>query len=131
MKMLFSLALLAASFATANLHAQVYLFGADPAPAPAAHPAPSPQPLPAVVYLAPVIYQAPVVYQGPVIYQAPVFYQAPMVVEAPPSACSPSSATVLYFPGPGGSYQCNPASTVIYFGREEALRRGYQFNHPR
>jgi hypothetical protein len=90
-------------------------------------------PPPPVVYTQPVVYQAP-----PVVLQVPVYAQqeAPLLY-APPPPCYGPSSDVIYVAGPGSCQQdyclprrCEP-SNVIYFGRMQACREGYQFRHPR
>jgi hypothetical protein len=95
--------------------------------------------------LEPVAAPAPVVYAQPVVYQAPpVFVQAPVYVQQPaplfcaaqaPPCYGPASQ-FIYVPGPGSCQQdycaprrCDP--NVIYFGRMQACREGYQFGHAR
>src|SRR3954470_6618374 len=95
--------------------------------------------------LEPVAAPAPVVYAQPVAYQAPpVFVQAPVYVQQPaplfcaaqPPPCYGAPSQVIYVAGPGSCEpdycaprRCDP--NVIYFGRIQACREGYEFGRAR
>src|SRR5688572_6272105 len=83
----------------------------------------------------------PIVYQPPIVTGAPTYYTAIPVASrcATPAYAAPYYASyyrdpnVIYIGGPGSCgpryYDYPPCSTpnVIYFGREQAYRHGYNF----
>jgi hypothetical protein len=94
------------------------------------------------VYEEPVTYEAPVFYAAPVIYQAPVYYNinytpydyASYGYGCPQQYYPYQAPNVIYFGGGHSTGYYQPQcenSSVIYFGRGEASRRGYRFNHYR
>jgi hypothetical protein len=89
----------------------------------------------------PIIYQPPVVADGAASYQPAVaavpVYAMPVYPAASSCASTYYNPNVIYVGGPGS---CGPnyyryprysTPNVIYFGREQAYREGYNFGHCR
>ena len=95
-------------------------------------------PIPPIVYQPPVVTGEPAVSYQPVVAAVPV-YAAPMYAAAAPCPSTYYNPNVIYVGGPGtcgpNYYGCGyggySAPNVIYFGRRQAYRDGYNFRHYR
>jgi hypothetical protein len=101
---------------------------------------PGTTPVPAIVYQPPIVADASAVaYQPvqPVLAVVPVAYATPVYPAATPCASQYYSPNVIYIGSPGtcgpNYYNYQPCSNpnVIYFGRGQAYREGYNFRHCR
>jgi hypothetical protein len=93
-------------------------------------------PIPPIVYQPPIVMGEPVVTYQPVVAAVPV-YATPVYAAPAPCASTYHNPNVIYVGGPG---TCGPNScdyprystpNVIYFGRTQAYRHGYNFRHCR
>lgn len=88
----------------------------------------------------PIVYQPPIFTAEPVVSYQPVVAAVP-VCAVPAYAAPPACASTFYNPNVvyvGGSGSCGPnyygyggycTPNVIYFGRRQAYREGYNFRH--